>query len=125
MAPKKNVKATKKFEKKHLKGVLERRKATAKIKQRVQLKQKKQSTRKDADYFKGDGAAGPPKTNGKRPDANVSSMSVDDFFQGGFEIIDKTPSGKKSKAKLGKRKRDEPEADGDVSDSGSDPASGG
>ena len=125
MAPKKNVKATKKFEKKHLKGVLERRKATAKIKQRVQLKQKKQAKRKDADYFKGDGASAPPKTNGKRPDANVSSMSVDDFFQGGFEIIDKTPSGKKSKAKLGKRKRDEPEADEDESDSGSEPASGG
>src|SRR6187551_3150541 len=46
-------------------------------------------------------------------------MSVDDFFQGGFEIIDKTPSGKKSKPKLGKRKRDGQEATDDQSDSDS------
>ena len=38
----KNLKATKKFEKKHLKGALDNRKAGAKIKQRSQIKAKQQ-----------------------------------------------------------------------------------
>ncbi|KAJ0342623.1 hypothetical protein COL922a_000898 [Colletotrichum nupharicola] len=112
---KKNLKATKKFEKKHLKGVLDKRKETAKIKQRAQVKAKKQSKRpKDEEFFKGDPAAKKPKDNQK--DATVSAMSVDDFFQGGFEdIIDK----KKGKKQTGKRKRDAPEGDDDDSDAGS------
>ncbi|KAF9875777.1 ribosome assembly protein [Colletotrichum karsti] len=115
---KKNLKATKKFEKKHLKGVLDKRKETAKIKQRVQTKAKKQAKKpKDAEFFKNSNGAEAKPRNAK--DANVSAMSVDDFFQGGFEdIIDK----KKSKKQLGKRKRDAPEGDDEDSDedSGSD-----
>ncbi|KOS17554.1 Nucleolar complex protein 2 [Escovopsis weberi] len=118
---KKNLKATKKFEKKNLKGVLDKRKETARIKQRIQLNEKKKSKRsKDADFFKGasgsnavpvSAAAGAKKTR------NVSEMSVDDFFQSGFEnIIDKTAKGGKKSG--GKRKREEPkeERGGDEED---------
>ena len=110
--PKKNAKATKKFEKNHLKGTLDKRKAQVKIKQRVIAKQKKQSKRsQDDEFYKGTAAAtgansgktGPVK---KRADATVSEMSVDDFFSGGFQIIDdKAGKAGKDTAQLGKRKR--------------------
>lgn len=109
------AKATKKFEKKHLKGVLEQRKAGKQIKQRAQVKAKKQAKRsKDDEFFKGSKDAAVPSKK-KQPDANVSAMSVDDFFSGGFEdIIDKKANGKKaSTGKLGKRKRDGPQEDDD------------
>ncbi|KAI1091526.1 Noc2-domain-containing protein [Rostrohypoxylon terebratum] len=119
---KKNFKATKKFEKKHLKGVLDQRKATAKIKQRAQLKSKKQVKKsKDAEFFKGgEDAETSNKANGTKRTANVNDMSVDDFFGGGFEIIEKSQSNKKASKKLGKRKRDEPNEDESASDEGSD-----
>ncbi|CCF36598.1 nucleolar complex protein, partial [Colletotrichum higginsianum] len=116
---KKNLKATKKFEKNHLKGVLDKRKETAKVKQRMQVKAKKQSKNtKDSEFFKKDEAAAKAKANGHQKDAKVSAMSVDDFFQGGFEdIIDKKD--KKSAKKLGKRKRDAPAGEeGSDSDAG-------
>ncbi|KAI0149977.1 Noc2p family protein [Hypoxylon sp. NC0597] len=119
---KKNFKATKKFEKKHLKGVLDQRKATAKIKQRQQLKAKKQVKKsKDAEFYKGgeDGEKA-NKVNGSKKTANVNDMSVDDFFGGGFEIIEKSQPSKKTSKKLGKRKRDEPNEDEGASDDGSD-----
>ncbi len=105
-ATKKNLKGTKKFEKKHLKGVLERRKATAKVKQQVLNKSKKKAKRsQDDDFYKGPAKenGGEPKPNGQKPGAKASEMSVDDFFKGGFEILDKKPS-KTSAGKLGKRK---------------------
>ncbi|KAI1098184.1 Noc2p family protein [Jackrogersella minutella] len=118
---KKNFKATKKFEKKHLTGVLDQRKATAKIKQRQQVKAKKQTKKsKDAEFYKGgDDGDKSNKTNGTKRTANVNDMSVDDFFGGGFEIIEKSQPKKTSK-KLGKRKRDEPNEDDSASDEGSD-----
>ncbi|KAK4242711.1 Noc2p family-domain-containing protein [Achaetomium macrosporum] len=115
-ASKKNLKATKKFEKKHLKGVLERRKATAKIKQRQQLKEKRKAKRaQDDEFFKGTGGDTNGDRNGakKNPGVKASEMSVDDFFKGGFEILDTKPSSKeksRSAAKLGKRKRGEADA---------------
>lgn len=124
------AKATKKFEKKHLKGALEKRNAGKQVKQRAQVKAKKQAKRsKDDEFFKGakasDNAAAPPRK--KQHDATVSAMSVDDFFSGGFEdIIDNKANGdkkKKTPGKLGKRKRDEPQDDDDDagdSDLGSD-----
>lgn len=114
-AGKKNLKATKKFEKKHLRGVLDRRKEVAKIKQRHQIKDKKKQLKaQDSDFFKGpqgDGATAPNKPNGLR-NKKSGEMSVDDFFQGGFEeIID---SGKLGKRKRNdKREDDEPDEDGD------------
>ncbi|KAI2603955.1 Noc2p family protein [Hypoxylon fragiforme] len=118
---KKNFKATKKFEKKHLTGVLDQRKASSKIKQRQQLQAKKFIKKsKDAEFYKGGEDGDKNKTNGPRKTANVNDMSVDDFFGGGFEIIQKSQPGKKSTKKLGKRKRDDPEEDDGASDSGSD-----
>ncbi|KAI6089798.1 Noc2-domain-containing protein [Hypoxylon rubiginosum] len=119
---KKNFKATKKFEKKHLKGVLDQRKTGAKFKQRQQVKDKKQAKRsKDAEFYKGsEDGENAPKPIGPKKTANVNDMSVDDFFGGGFEFIEKSPSTKKGSKKLGKRKRDEPEEDGGASDEGSD-----
>ncbi|KAI1342778.1 Noc2p family protein [Xylariaceae sp. FL0016] len=115
---KKNFKATKKFESRHLKGVLDQRKSAAKIKQRQQEKTKKQSRKaKDSEFFSGpEDGTNQPKA-GKSKTANVGDMSVDDFFGGGFEIIEKSLPNKKASKKLGKRKRDEPEKD---AQSGSD-----
>ena len=129
MAPgKKNLKATKKFEKSKLKGVIERRNATAKIKQRQQIQDKKKARKaRDAEYYKNaengeakkTAAAAPGGAKGKK----VGEMSVDDFFSGGFDdIIDKSATN----GKLGKRKREaaakgdegEAEASDDDSDSG-------
>lgn len=120
---KKNFKATKKFESKHLKGVLDQRKASAKVKQRHQVTAKKQARKsKDSEFFKGgEDAEGPPKPVGAtNKTANVNEMSVDDFFGGGFEIIDKAQPGTKASKKLGKRKRDEPKEDDDEADDASD-----
>ncbi len=122
---KKNFKATKKFEKKHLKGVLEQRKATSKIKQRHQVKAKKHAKRSDdADFYKGaENGEKPNKSNGSTKTANVNDMSVDEFFSGGFEIIEKSQLGKKASKKLGKRKRDEQENSNDGQDNKNDPSS--
>lgn len=104
---KKNLKATKKFEKKHLKDVLDKRKAGAKLKQKLQIREKQKAKRaQDSEFIKGskegqDAAASAKKPAGAKA-KKVTEMSVDDFFQGGFEdIIDK--QGKAGK--LGKRKR--------------------
>ncbi|KAK4042247.1 Noc2p family-domain-containing protein [Parachaetomium inaequale] len=125
-ASKKNLKATKKFEKKHLKGVLDKRKATAKIKQRQQIQDKKKAKRSQDDaFFKGPGADanGDKKAVSTKPGAKAGEMSVDDFFKGGFEILDTKPKETiKSAAKLGKRKRGEANAREDGSEgSGSEP----
>ena len=110
---KKNLKATKKFERKHLKSVLDHRKAGAKIKQRNQLKDKRKAKKaKDAGFYKSEKDGDDLKTTGIKKNAKVSAMSVDDFFQGGFEFVEKSlDKEKKSKDKtsnLGKRKRAEP-----------------
>ncbi|KAI0422745.1 Noc2p family-domain-containing protein [Xylaria grammica] len=117
---KKNFKATKKFEQKHLKNVLEKRKAGAKIKQQHQVKAKKQARKAtDAEFFKGPEDAQKAAKSKASKTANVNEMSVDDFFGGGFEIVDKAPKASESSKKLGKRKRDEPQpsqSDDDASD---------
>jgi len=118
---KKNLKATKKFEKNKLRGVLDKRNATAKIKQRHQMKDKKKArTAKDAEYLKGpqDEAAELKKANGLKGKKKVNDMSVDDFFQGGFDdIIDKQDA---KSAKLGKRKREAPKSDDVEAEEGSE-----
>lgn len=113
------LKATRKFEKKHLKDVLERRKKHAKAKQKHQIREKKKVRRaaERADEDNEEEKPNPSKSaNGNR----FQEMSVDEFFQGGFEIPKELqPKGKKSKdtlAKIGKRKRD----DEDDEESGSD-----
>jgi nucleolar complex protein 2 len=123
MAPtKKNLKATKKFEQKHLKGVLEKRKSVQKIKQRQQIKAKKQTKRsRDDEFLKGpkDEKDGATTANGRPKPLKASDMSVDDFFGGGFEILEgKQPQTNKANGKLGKRKRE-----GAVAAAGKDDAS--
>ena len=105
----KNVKQTKKFEKKHLKGVLERRKVVQKIKQKEQIKQKKQAKKHQDDAFiKGpDGGKKPIREKKNVGTAAAGEMTVDDFFQGGFEILDKKTKKQDASGKLGKRKRDD------------------
>lgn len=118
---KKNFKATKKFEQKHLKNVLEKRKAGAKIKQQHLLKAKKQVRKAtDAEFFKGPEDAEKAAKARTSKTANVNEMSVDDFFGGGFEIVDKAPKASKSSKKLGKRKRDEPQPDPSDDDASDD-----
>ncbi|KAM0258490.1 hypothetical protein ACHAQJ_003829 [Trichoderma viride] len=111
---KKNLKATKKFENRHLKGVLDKRKAGAKLKQKLQIRDKVKSKRaQDSEFIKGSkegqDAAASKKPAGKAK--KVTEMSVDDFFQGGFEdIIDtKDKAGKLGKRKRGEAKEGEPE----------------
>lgn len=105
-------KSTRKFEKNHLKDTIEKRKVGAKIKQKVLLKEKKKlRAAKDAEG-KGDGEDG--ETNGSAKEDALEKMTVDDFFQGGFEIPEKPnkkPSRSKSKTELGKRKRTVPEVE--------------
>ncbi|KHN93983.1 putative protein family UPF0120 [Metarhizium album ARSEF 1941] len=116
---KKNLKATKKFEKSNLKGVLDRRKAVAKIKQRQQIKDKKQARRaKDAEFYKGtdDGSTPGRKPNGAEGKKS-GEMSVDDFFRGAFDEI--VNSNESKPGKPGKRKRSEHKADDEEMSDGS------
>lgn len=119
MAPgKKNVKATKKFEKRHLTSVLDKRKAGAKLKQRQQIQDKKKARKNiDKEFLKGTAEDGSeikrPAAKGKK----VNELSVDEFFQGGD--IDIIGSKAKKDGKLGKRKRGDVEGGADAGE-GSD-----
>jgi nucleolar complex protein 2 len=114
-------KSTRKFEKNHLKDVLEKRKAGAKIKQRQQVKAKRQARNaKDTEFLGGKDGEGEAKTAVPAKEDPFGKMNVDDFFQGGFEIPEKPKSKTKSKStndKLGKRKRSEPGEESDAEDS--------
>ncbi|KAI9763593.1 MAG: Nucleolar Complex 2 protein [Geoglossum simile] len=84
-------KSTRKFEKNHLKDTLERRKDFSKIKQRYQAKAKKKAKSAGQNDDGTIGAAGDQGATGGA-EANgagvglVGDMSVEDFFQGGFEV---------------------------------------
>lgn len=83
-------KSTKKFEKNHLKDTIGRRKEFAKIKQRNQVSVKRKARNASDKAKVSDDEAGPPqkrvKTNGTDGGKPFGGMSVDDFFQGGFEL---------------------------------------
>lgn len=115
-------KATRKFEKNHLKDTLERRKSGAKIKQKQQIKTKRQERKaRDDDFIKGtkpeEGDDTEPNSNRAAKEDGFNAMSVDDFFAGGFEIPKRLSKPiKKSKVaseKLGKRKRSQSENNSD------------
>ncbi|KAH1352890.1 hypothetical protein KXX14_001236, partial [Aspergillus fumigatus] len=108
-------KSTKKFEKKHLKDVLERRKANAKIKQRIHLKEKRR-----ADNARGreNGDVEEESPEERKKQNAFAEMNVDDFFAGGFEIADADTDKGKSRRKdvtpkIGKRKRSEEQKEED------------
>jgi nucleolar complex protein 2 len=118
-------KSTRKFEKNHLKDTIEKRKAGAKIKQRQQIKTKRQARNaKDAEFLgKGQDQedGGKSQATGAAKEDPFGKMNVDDFFQGGFEIPEKLA--KKSKPvseKLGKRKRLDHESEDDSSEASFD-----
>ena len=78
------TKATKKFEKKHLKGVLKRRKEFAKVKQRVQTRDRKKARRAEQASNSENG-----QTKGetaKSQSQNLANMSVDEFFQSSVDV---------------------------------------
>lgn len=116
-------KSTRKFEKNHLKDLLEKRREGAKIKQRQQVKAKRQARNaKDAEFMGGKDGDEATASEPAKEDP-FGKMNVDDFFQGGFDIPEKLVKKSKSKSKavpekLGKRKRSEPveEDDDDSSD---------
>ncbi|KAJ5925881.1 hypothetical protein N7454_007391 [Penicillium verhagenii] len=114
-------KSTKKFNTKHLKETLERRKEFAKVKQRHVLKDKRKE--KSASRREAEEAANIPDPEQVKKQNDFADMNVDDFFAGGFDIAD--PKSDKKKAskkdvtpKIGKRKRSTDQAqDGEVSGS--------
>jgi nucleolar complex protein 2 len=111
-------KSTRKFEKNHLKDALEKRKTGAKIKQRHHIKAKRQARNaKDLEFMGGRGGEEEFKGARTAKEDPYGKMSVDEFFQGGFEIPEM--KAKKSKkavhGKLGKRKRSEQEGEDDDS----------
>lgn len=85
-------KSTRKFEKNKLKDTLEKRKATAKIKQRQQTKAKRNARNADLAAKKDDSNLDIPTPQGNDP---IVDMSVDDFFQNGFDIPEKDTRVKK------------------------------
>ena len=110
-------KSTKKFEKHHLKDTIERRKEFAKIKQRQQTKAKRKARNaSDNARVSDDDDDKPPASKSSDKFASqqetLSKMSVDEFFQGGFDLPEKkglpasTLNNKKLKHQLGKRKRE-------------------
>lgn len=114
-------KSTKKFEKNHLKDTIEKRKDLAKIKQRQQTKAKKQA-RNAADKARApdneEEPAVPAKANSSAA-TELSKMSVDEFFQGGFDLPEQKMKGnkviktKEVQRKMGKRKREAEEDEED------------
>ena len=108
-------KSTKKFEKNHLKDVIERRKAHAKVKQRHHMNDKRKE--KNAAKREAEGPEEKSPEELKKQNA-FSEMNVDDFFAGGFDIPEETTKGKKASKKdttpkIGKRKRSEDKAQED------------
>ncbi|KAJ5162024.1 hypothetical protein N7492_007416 [Penicillium capsulatum] len=98
-------KSTKKFEKKHLKDILERRKESAKLKQRHHVNEKRKAQNASRREAEAEATESSPEQN-KKENA-FAEMNVDDFFSGGFDITD-PKSAKPSKdvtPKIGKRKR--------------------
>ncbi|RMJ24552.1 nucleolar complex protein [Aspergillus sp. HF37] len=109
--PTSQKKSTKKFEKNHLKDTLERRKSTAKVKQRHHVNEKRKTENAKKREQNEDVAEGNPEDS-KKENA-FAGMNVDDFFAGGFDIAN-ADAGQGKKAakkdvtpKIGKRKRAE------------------
>ncbi|KAF2767016.1 Noc2-domain-containing protein [Teratosphaeria nubilosa] len=108
-------KATKKFEQRHLKDTLDRRNGLKKNKQKQQLKAKKKARRVEEN-------GGPEETTAvqkgraKGGDA-FKDMSVDAFFQGGFEVPElPKPTGNKRKRRAAEDEAEaEAESESDVS----------
>lgn len=101
-------KATRKFEKNHLKDTLKRRNEVAKVKQRHRLKDQKKARRaadQSNEAESADAAQGGAKAEGRQKGkAALEDMSVDDFFAGGFDVA-KSMTEQAGSKRPGKRKR--------------------
>jgi nucleolar complex protein 2 len=110
------IKATKKFEKRHLKEVLKQRGSVSKIKKSKQRQEKKRARAQRDGSPEDDDGEDPSRTNGHKHPVN------DDFFQTDFELPERVkakrkaaPSSSASKAK--KVKVDHVDSDSDGSES--------
>ncbi|KAI9815823.1 MAG: Nucleolar Complex 2 protein [Thelocarpon impressellum] len=92
-------KATRKYEKNHLKDTIDRRKDVAKIKQRNQIKDKKRAKRAKENGDAEDDQDGEVKKGPSNGEDAFGDMTVDDFFEGGFEIPEDPQAKKSVKAK--------------------------
>ncbi|TGZ81849.1 Noc2-domain-containing protein [Ascodesmis nigricans] len=110
-------KSTRKFEQNHLKRVLDDRKGKAKLKQQfLQREKKKRATKDDGSDDSGsDGEDA--KTLTKKDDGPkiFENMSVEQFFEGGFEVPETSSAGKKKKSAPKSKPEPEPEATDDAS----------
>lgn len=117
-------KATKKFEKNHLRDTIKQRKELGKIKQKNQFKAKKKA-RREEDNRPADGVAGGQderRAKKQKLDKDtLADMSMDAFFAGGVVIPTTAAKSGKGIKRSGKRKfTEEQEEDGDsASDSAS------
>ncbi|KAE9988277.1 hypothetical protein EG328_011650 [Venturia inaequalis] len=118
------TKSTKHFEKNLLKDTLKRRKEGAKIKQRHQVKEKLKA-RRARDNEREDAEPAKPEKKDTAGE-QFKNMSVDEFFQGGFEVPEELNPKKKSKKSkdapttTGKRKRTEAKEETDSEDESSE-----
>lgn len=96
------TKQTKKFESRHLKDTLKKRKEFAKIKQRHQVNDKRKAknaqTKSEGER---EAAEQPADKKVKKDEDKFQDMSVDDFFAEGFEV----PEEPKTKTKTSKDKK--------------------
>lgn len=104
------TKATKKFEQRHLKDALDRRNNLKKTKQKQKQKQKQKARRaeENGQPDHGDVQLARQKQNSAEV---LQSMSVDDFFQGGFDVPEELGTASNAKAHA----RSESEADEELS----------
>lgn len=113
------TKATKKFEKKHLKDTLDRRNNLKKVKQKQQLKARKKARRAEENGGSEEAGKDAPVQNGSKRKAEEAfkNMSVDDFFQGGFEIpeLPKKKASKRQRQEKEQRKDEDEDDESDVS----------
>lgn len=114
-------KATKKFEKRHLKDTLDRRNGLKKTKQKQQLKARKKARRaeeegRDVDASDDKDGKANGKAQAQKDKDSFKNMSVDEFFQGGFEIPELPAKDKKRK----RQAVNEEDGSDDEDDSGSE-----
>ena len=120
-------KSTKKFEKRHLKDVLERRKDVAKIKQRQQLKAKRKARKARDEGVVSDDVENESKKQGTKSSTDdlkstLKDMTVDEFFQGALDIPQPKRNLSSSEKASVKRKLDALKDDQNASDLVSEPS---
>ena len=125
--PSHTKKATKKFEKSHLKDTIARRKEFAKIKQRHQVNEKRKARRaKEHGAASEEEGGGEPESAEGQEKQTLHDMTMDEFFQGGLDILEPKKRKKRrqqgesinrkeddSTRKASKRKRSEDDEDYD------------